>query len=59
MMLQQNSHKQILLMAKRLDWIEPNLESYPKMQLSEVEKCMFALIDDRAIQVEKNTGKFY
>lgn len=38
--------KVILLLAKRLGWIEPSKNSYPKMQLSEVEKCMFALIDD-------------
>lgn len=34
--------KEILLLAKKLGWTEPS----PKMHLADVEKCMFALIDD-------------
>ncbi len=40
--------KEIILIAKALGWIEPNQKknSYPKMLLSEVEKCMLAMVDD-------------
>ena len=39
--------KEILLLADKLNWIQrPNRNSYPLMQLSELEKCMLAMTDD-------------
>ena len=39
--------KEIIKLADKLKWIyPPNKTSYPLMQLSEVEKCMIAMIDD-------------
>lgn len=39
--------KEIIKMADKLKWVyPPNNTSYPLMQLSEVEKCMLAMVDD-------------
>lgn len=39
--------KEIIKIAYRLKWTyPPNKTSYPLMQLSEVEKCMIAMVDD-------------
>ncbi len=38
--------KEIIEIAYKLKWITPNPSGYPLMQLSEVEKCMVALVDD-------------
>jgi len=40
--------KDIIGKADKLGWISPirKGKSYPEMQLSEVEKCMFALLDN-------------
>ena len=39
--------QEILILAKKLNWFYPqNKTSYPLMQLSEVEKCMLAMIND-------------
>ncbi len=38
--------KEIIKIADRLKWITPAKEGYPEMQLSEVEKCMLAMVDD-------------
>lgn len=40
--------KEILRIAYELKWITPTQKgkSYPEMQLSEVEKCMLAMVDD-------------
>lgn len=44
---QTNRLKEIIKIADKLKWIyPPNKTSYPLMQLSEVEKCMIAMIDD-------------
>lgn len=39
--------KEIIEIAHKLGWIyPPNKTSYPLMQLSEVEKCMLAMVDE-------------
>jgi len=40
--------KEIIALAVKLKWILPkmNFTTYPLMQLSEVEKCMLAMVDD-------------
>ena len=40
--------KEITKIADKLKWLSPpkERESYPTMQLSEVEKCMMAMYDD-------------
>lgn len=38
--------KEIIKIAYALRWITPPKVSYPEMQLSEVEKCMLAMVDD-------------
>jgi len=40
---------EIIRIAVKLKWTEKNPTGYPKMQLSEVEKCMSALIDDNEL----------
>lgn len=42
--------KEIIRMAQKLGWINPRGTSYPIMQLSEVEKCMLAMADDKELQ---------
>lgn len=41
---------EVIRIAKKLGWVmydqQTNKMSYPPMQLSEVEKCMFAMVDD-------------
>ena len=43
--------REIMTIAKMLDWIEPSKteSEYPIMQLSEVEKCMLAMVDDNEL----------
>lgn len=36
---------EIIGLAEKLHWLEKNPKGYPLMQLSEVEKCMIAMID--------------
>ena len=41
--------KEIIKIANALDWVDKSYvpsKSYPTMQLSEVEKCMIAMVDD-------------
>lgn len=38
--------KEIIKIAYKLGWIAPPQGGYPLMQLSEVEKCMFAMVSD-------------
>lgn len=46
-----NRIKEVLALASELNWIYPIVQpnkdnfSYPLMQLSEVEKCMIAMVD--------------
>lgn len=48
--------KEIIQLAEKLNWIypieQPNTRkfSYPLMQLSEVEKCMIALYDNKQLE---------
>jgi len=43
--------QEILILAKKLNWISPqNITSYPLMPLSEVEKCMLAMINDSHLE---------
>lgn len=45
--------KTIILYAKELDWITEaprGSGKYPSMQLSEIEKCMLAMIDDLELE---------
>lgn len=39
---------EIIEIAHKLNWVLPRTQgqSYPTMQLSEVEKCMLAMVDD-------------
>ena len=47
-----NRLKEIIMIAGKLGWVYPistlkvKGASYPPMQLSEVEKCMLAMVDD-------------
>ena len=57
--------KEIMMMASKFKWIYPaNKTSYPLMQLSEVEKCCLAMIDDNELErmrqwlKELNEGKW-
>ena len=43
--------KEIILLAHKLSWIYPNDRGYPLMQLSEVEKCMLAMVDDSSFSL--------
>ncbi len=38
--------QKIIEIAEKLNWIIPSSKTYPLMQLSEVEKCMMAMVDD-------------
>jgi hypothetical protein len=38
--------KEIIKIATKLNWMSPNNNGYPFMQLSEVEKCMMAMVND-------------
>lgn len=43
--------KEIIKIAYALKWVEPaSPDSYPWMQLSEVEKCMLAMTDDAELE---------
>lgn len=48
--------KEIIQLADKLKWIQPKRcgESYPSMQLSEIEKCMIALYDDKQLERLRN-----
>lgn len=53
--------KEIMKIAKDLKWIRPigmnvqwSAPSYPLMQLSEVEKCMLAMVDDKYLERMKS-----
>jgi len=48
--------KEIILLAHKLNWVYPNDKGYPLMQLSEVEKCMVAMIDDSAFTLMRAWG---
>ena len=52
--------KEIIGLAHKLKWIMPKPEgfSYPPMQLSEVEKCMLAMIDDVELNQMRRWVKF-
>ena len=47
---------EIIEIANKLGWVVPpiNGQSYPTMMLSEVEKCMLAMVDDDQFQRIKN-----
>lgn len=50
--------KEIILMADKLNWINaPTRTSYSLMQLSEVEKCMIAMIDNNQLETMRNWTK--
>lgn len=51
--------KEIIKMAGKLEWIIPKDDflSYPTMQLSEVEKCMIALVDDSELEIMRQWTK--
>jgi len=38
--------EEIIKIAKKLGWLKDNPTGYPLMQLSEVEKCMLAMVND-------------
>ena len=46
--------KEIIKIAYVLKWVEPAQTSYPLMQLSEVEKCMLAMVSD--FELERMRG---
>jgi hypothetical protein len=41
--------KRIIEIAYKLGWVSPNSNGYPLMQLSEVEKCMIAMVSDEEL----------
>lgn len=41
--------REIIGIAHDLKWITPHQNTYPLMQLSEVEKCMLAMVDGREL----------
>lgn len=43
--------KEIIEIAIKLNWCSPNNNGYPFMQLSEVEKCMTAMISDAQLNL--------
>jgi len=43
---QEEQFKEIIKIAHKLGWITPQKIGYPTMQLSEVEKCMLAMVND-------------
>jgi len=50
--------REIIEIADKLNWIiPPNVTGYPLMQLSEVEKCMLAMIDDKELQRLRDWAK--
>ncbi len=53
--------KEIIKIAQNLKWITPQKIGYPTMQLSEVEKCMLAMVNvydlDRMRGWEKDLKK--
>ena len=55
--------KEIIRIATKLGWIKenPNKSEYPLMQLSEVEKCMYAMVSnlelERMREWEKDPNK--
>ncbi len=46
--------KEIIRIANILNWINPPQGGYPLMQLSEVEKCMLAMVDDFELERMKD-----
>ena len=42
--------KEIMEIAHKLNWVSPSNTSYPTMELSEVEKCMLAMINDQELE---------
>jgi hypothetical protein len=58
--------KEIIRMSHKLKWTFIGATSYPLMQLSEVEKCMLAMVDDSELNImrkweleqsQKETGR--
>ena len=42
---------EIMEIANRLEWFQPNVNGYPLMQASEVEKCiLMAMIDQELLR---------
>lgn len=41
---------EVLKLADVLGWVSPSISSYPLMQISEVEKCMIAMVDDNQLE---------
>lgn len=51
-MISDNQRKKIIEvihLAEELKWLEKNPKGYPLMQLSEIEKCMIAMIDSHQL----------
>ncbi len=42
--------KEIMGMAHILGWVHPPRNSYPLMEISEVEKCMTAMVEDDELE---------
>lgn len=43
--------KEVMFLARTLGWTyPPHKTDYPLMQLSEVEKCMLAMVDDHELE---------
>ena len=41
----ENRIKEVIRLAEKLGWIQSNNSGYPLLQLSEVEKCMIAMVN--------------
>lgn len=53
--VQEEAIEEVMHMAQELGWInppnhKPPYDSYPTMQISEVEKCMLALLDPEQLK---------
>lgn len=47
--------KEIIKIAITLNWIQKGRgNDYPTMQISEVEKCMLAMVDDKELEIMRN-----
>lgn len=42
--------KEVVRIAYKLKWVTPTKVSYPLMQMSEVEKCMLAMVDNSELE---------
>ena len=49
--------QEVIVLASKLHWLQKNPAGYPLMQLSEVEKCMIAMVDNSQFEKMKQWVK--